>query len=226
MMVDNLYRNYSRIDGYLHELSNDVYPQPEDEGHLKMAMDVIDSWKEHIRTCRTVLDVGCGEGFCQPLFESLGTSYTGVSLGDDLAVAWKHNRNVIQADFSFLEFPDNFFDFVFSRHSLEHSPMPLLTLMEWHRVGTKYLGLVLPKPDYWKFGGRNHYFVLSLNQVRVLLARAGWNPIRISMDKDNEYRVLCEKAVRPLYGRAITSTTDVIDSVEQLDLEAVEWHSI
>ena len=43
------------------------------------------------------------------------------------------------ADYNFLEYPDNSFDLVFSRHSLEHSPFPVLTLMEWYRVARDFM---------------------------------------------------------------------------------------
>lgn len=170
-------RDYALFDGYLNELTMDVYDQPEDAGHMALAEEVIRRWMSSLSGCKTVLDVGAGTGFCQPMFEVWGCEYTGVALGNDVLMAKDANRNVLKMDFSFLDFPDKSFDLVFSRHSLEHSPFPLITLMEWRRVARNWLGLILPAPEHYGFGGRNHFSVMTQNQVDYVLERSGWRPI-------------------------------------------------
>lgn len=167
-------RNWERMDGYLTALLKDVYPQPQDSGHSGLAKLVIDQWGALLTTCHSVLDVGCGEGFCQPFFESWGMSYEGVCLGQDFVVARDLGRNVKKMDFNFLEYEDRSFDMVFARHSLEHSPMPILTLMEWHRVARQWLGVVLPAPEWYTYVGANHYSVATMEQAKGWLDRAGW----------------------------------------------------
>jgi len=137
-------RDYTRIDHYLDQLISEIYPQPQDDGHTAWANESIEYFCANMEKCRTVVDVGCGEAFCQPIFENKGFGYLGVCLGDDFRVALEKGRVVIEADFSFLEFPENSFDLVYSRHSLEHSPFPLLTLMDWKRITRKYISLVVP----------------------------------------------------------------------------------
>jgi len=132
-------RDWSRIDQYVSKLYGDIYPQPEDEGHTQYAERVVNYWMSRMSTCKSVLDVGCGTGFCQSLFEQWAVSYEGVCLGEDFLEAKRLGRNVKNMDFSFLEYDDRSFDLIFSRHSLEHSPMPLLTLLEWHRVSRSWL---------------------------------------------------------------------------------------
>lgn len=168
-------RDYSHIDQYITKLHGDIYNQPEDSGHTQLAKKVIDYWMSRMNTCHSVLDVGCGEGFCQPLFEKWDISYEGIAMGEDVMQAQEQNRNVKKMDFNFLEYPDDSFDLIFSRHSLEHSPMPLLTLMEWHRVSKSWLGLVLPAPEWYTFKGQNHYSVMNLPQIEQLLDVADWN---------------------------------------------------
>lgn len=200
-------RNWSRIDGYLTSLLGDVYPQPsgKDE-HSFLAKLIVDKWMARLTGCKTVLDVGCGEGFCQPFFEKWGATYEGVCLGDDFLVAIDKGRNVKNMDFSFLEYEDNSFDLIFSRHSLEHSPMPLLTLMEWNRVSKQWLGLVLPAPEWYTYRGLNHYSVMNHEQMENLLDRAGWkilwneigykdreNEVGQTFPRVHEYWVFCEK---------------------------------
>ena len=189
-------RNYKHIESHLDELLEDVYPQPVDEGHTALALDVIDNWIADLDNCDSVLDVGCGEAFLQPAFEYLGIKYTGVCLGEDYTKANKLGRSVEKHDFNFMPYKDEQFDLVFARHALEHSVMPLISLMEWHRVATRWLCLIMPKPKYWTFIGRNHYSVMALSQCRFLLQRAGWKIVGEDHSHYTEYRFMCEKVHR------------------------------
>jgi SAM-dependent methyltransferase len=171
-------RNFRNINKYLDSLALDIYPQPPDDGHTAWATEAIDAFFPYLPNCKTVLDVGCGQGFCQSIFEKYGFEYTGIAMGEDVVEAKKIGKNVIEMDFSFLEWFENAsYDVVFSRHSLEHAPSPLLTLMEWHRVTKKYLVLVLPAPEYWQYAGRNHYFMLHEKQWENLFDVAGFTVV-------------------------------------------------
>jgi SAM-dependent methyltransferase len=190
-------RDYTKIDSYLNELLDDVYPQPVDPGHLRMATDIIGKWISRISDRPlSILDVGCGEAFVQSLFESQGCIYTGVTLGQDAKIAQDLGRNVLLGDFHFLDFHDQSFDLVFSRHSLEHSPMPLLALMEWHRVARAWMVVVLPNPVHYAWEGKNHYSVMSRTQALSMLLRAGWNAIWTDDSEETELRFMCEKRPR------------------------------
>jgi SAM-dependent methyltransferase len=198
-------RDYSNIDRYITSLYQDIYEQPEDTGHTQLAQKVIDRWMSGMTSCHSVLDVGAGVGFCQPMFEKWNVDYYGIALGDDVVKAQELGRMVRRMDFSFLEFYDNSFDLIFSRHSLEHSPMPILTLMEWARVSRSWLGLVLPHPDWYGYKGKNHYSVMNLEQIKFLLDRAGWYVIWENIDqllfeegrpetsRNHEIWLMCEK---------------------------------
>ena len=163
-------RDYTRIDQYLDSLQGDVYAQPEDAGHTKDASRLC-LWAKNLGS---VLDVGCGNGFCQQFIPD----YTGIGLGQDIKDGKQMGRNVREMDFNFLTFDENSFDTVFSRHSLEHSPFPILTLMEWHRVARKKLVLCVPNPDHYTFTGRNHYSVSDAHQMAWWLRRSGWKIIK------------------------------------------------
>ena len=167
-------RDYKNIDEYINLLYSDIYPQPPDEGHTGWATESIDAFVKNSDNFNTVLDLGCGQGFCQEIFNRWGKDYTGIAIGEDVVEAQKIGKNVVECDFSFLPHPDESWDFLYARHSLEHSPMPLLTLMEWHRVSKHYLGIVVPAVEYWRYGGRNHYFVLNQEQWKNLFDVAGF----------------------------------------------------
>jgi len=178
-------RDYTKIEKYLNRLIPDVYPQPEDSGHSLLARQAIDDFMPRLEGVSSVLDAGCGEAFCEAFFKERNITYRGVCLGEDYKVAKSKGRWVYEEDFSFLSFEDGKFDLVFSRHSLEHSPFPLMTLMEWHRVTKKYVALVLPAPEHWRYGGRNHYFVLSRRQWKVLFDVAGFDIIYENVKRKN-----------------------------------------
>lgn len=174
-------RNYTNFDLHLDALLEDIYPQPADKGHLQWTKEAIaifiPSMKED---ANSVLDVGCGQGVAKIIFEEVyGWEWSGVTLGKEDLDVIRANKfgGVYEEDMSFLPFADESFDCVYARHVLEHSPFPLISLMEWARVSRKYLILVAPAPDYWGVKGKNHYAVLYRDQLGWLLARAGWKVV-------------------------------------------------
>jgi len=177
-------RDYSRIEKYLNDLAQDISPQPVDEGHTAWATDVIvnflfEGWQNaKDLNINTVLDVGCGEGFCSSIFRSVGIDWTGVTLGaNDFRIAKTKGKAYLK-DATFLDFDGGSYDLIFARHILEHSPMPLLTLMEWHRISKRYLVLVFPAWEYWLPYGKNHYYMFTKDQLWQLLSRTGWKIVK------------------------------------------------
>lgn len=183
-------RNYLFFDRYLDELQKDIYEQPEDVGHTEMAKDIINKWIPLISDAKTVLDMGCGTGFCRQFFLEHSVGYSG------LDVTVNGEFGFMSGDFTFSNIHDEMFDLIFSRHSLEHSPFPLITLMEWHRIARKYLMLIVPNPGYYTYVGRNHYSVMNIRQCRWLLRRAGWQIIERDYSEHTELRFLCRKLPR------------------------------
>ncbi len=171
-------KDYEQFDKHLAELTGDVYAQPPDPGHTEWAVDVVQEYCTIPEGINNVLDVGCGQGFLAQEFEDIGLHWTGVTIGEDYEICKKKKLNVKNTDMSFLPFRDDEFGLVFARHVLEHSPFPVITLMEWRRVCHGWLVLVAPGSDYWGWAGKNHYSVMSLDQTLWLLKRAGWRPIR------------------------------------------------
>jgi len=193
-------RDWSKIDNYYRELLDDIYYQENDEGHTRMSSKFIHEFLlSKLGKGIRLLDLGCGTGFMQPIIENTGASYTGISWNDkEITKGKKYDYNIYMMDFSFLSYPDNSFEILFSRHSLEHSLFPILTLMEWHRVSNKWLALVMPNPNHFGFVGKNHYNVANASQVHWWLRRAGWKTESFKKTKE-EYWFICEKKPRISY---------------------------
>lgn len=209
-------RDFSKFEDYLNILEGDIYAQPPDEAHTAWAIDFIEwlSKTGSLEPTMRTLDVGCGQGFTKEvLIEKLQAIWQGVTLGEDYE-AIKDWPEVSEQDMSFMDFQDGEFDMVYARHVLEHSPFPLLTLMEWYRVSSKWLALVVPAPEFWGYRGRNHYSVMNQEHLRWILARAGWIPVAeqqftvlhslwreynpevvVNRPTSVEYRLLCLKGV-------------------------------
>ena len=184
-------RDYSKFDEHYAELLKDIYEQPNDEGHSRMAEEIISKWMPRLRDIKNVLDVGCGTGFCSQYFKNYGVEYLGIAVGTPSIFPL-----IFNLDYNFTDFPDETYDLIFSRHSLEHSPFPLLTLMEWHRIAKKYLMLILPEPESYTYVGKNHYSVMNPRQIKWLLRRAGWEIFKKDYSEPTEMRYLCIKRPR------------------------------
>ena len=200
-------RDFINVDRYLNELTGDIYAQPPDEGHTDRARLIINKWIPNLDPCETVLDVGCGQGFTSFMFQHLGKTWEGVTLGQDYVRCVELGLNVKNADMTFLPHENDSFHLIFARHVLEHSPMPLLTLMEWHRVSSNWLCVVSPTPDYWGTIGKNHYSVVHAQTLKWLLQRAGWYVIWEDLDDTSEIRLMCQKIVRDVSKPLLVGST-------------------
>jgi SAM-dependent methyltransferase len=88
----------------------------------------------------------------------------------------------LEMNLSDLDFADQSFDIVWSRHSLEHSPFPLFTLMEINRI-TKLYGLVYIEVPAAESAAThelnpNHYSVLGKSMLLSLFERAGFQVLK------------------------------------------------
>lgn len=186
-------RDYQNIERYLNKLLADIYPQPPDQGHQAMIEDICTKWLSILSGLNSILDVGCGQGQAFPVLQRYAKRVEGVTLGSDVDICRSKKLKVELADMSFLPYPDKDFNLIFARHVLEHSPAPLLSLMEWWRVSKQWLLLVLPDPQHYAYVGRNHYYVLNRQQAENILNVAGWHPIWRDDSEETEIRIFCEK---------------------------------
>ncbi|NER08076.1 MAG: class I SAM-dependent methyltransferase, partial [Okeania sp. SIO3C4] len=118
------------------------------------------------------------------IFKKHGFSPTGITLNnEDVAICQQKGYQVYEMDQSFLEFEDNYFDFVWCRHCLEHSIFPYFTLQEIYRVikPEGYLYLEVPAPDTscQHQTNKNHYSVLGKTMWLDLIKRTGFEILQV-----------------------------------------------
>ena len=170
----------ARLEAFLNRIQEDVYPEPDSAMHEAIVAQAIPRLLNRFPLSRgaRVLDVGCGQGVALRHFEALGLNATGIAIGDDVEVCRGQGFSVLEMDQSFLEFPADSFDLVWSRHCLEHSVMPLFTLHEMNRVlkpgGVCYVEVPAPDTDCQHQANPNHYSVLGLTMWLELVGRSGF----------------------------------------------------
>ena len=193
-------RDYAKIDGYLSDLASDVYPQPVDKIHKNQTRAVFYTWIRQLAESgkvRSALDVGCGQGVAFKEFVDARIEVKGIALGIDVVEARinEYNINVSEMDMHFITLEDSSVDLVYARHVLEHSPMPLLALMELHKVSRKYGVFIMPHHENVVQGGINHYYMLNPVQWKVLFARSKWEVLKEDYSDPSELRFLVKKIV-------------------------------
>lgn len=184
-------RDYRQIDQYLDRLAEDVYHEEPTAHHAAAAHAVVDEMTAGLDV-ETVLELGCGAAPALDRFKARGVKTLGVSLGAEVC-----DHPVVAADMHFSGLPAACADLVIARHALEHSVMPLLMLMEMHRLTRRYALVVVPCDDPLWVDWHNHYSVLSKPMWNKLFRRAGF---RVAEERDGplepdsvEWRFLLEK---------------------------------
>lgn len=176
---------------YYEYIVNQIYSENQAGGNNSMTKFVM---KEFINPMNLeknarILDVGCGVGhFLEEMRQSGYTNIQGITYSDeDIDVCNSNGYSVAKGDISFLSDKDCSVDFIFNRHTLEHSPFPFITLLEYNRVIKKFgkMYIEMPTPDNcrWIASERNpnHYSIMGLEMLRSLLARSGFDIDRVDM---------------------------------------------
>lgn len=174
-----------RFKEFLEIVRGHVYSEPDTEIHTNtinaMTKKIVD---EHFDDKDgKLLDIGCGSGYAMERMKALGmTTQQGLTLSnDDAEAARARGFEVHEQDMSFTTFNDGAFKYLWVRHALEHSPFPLLTLLEFNRIledgGKIYIEMPSPKCTRLLEDYDNHYSIMGPRQWTCLMRRARFDLI-------------------------------------------------
>jgi SAM-dependent methyltransferase len=164
-----------------------IYDEGDSQMHLELTKSVIEKYIDplNLRKNIKILDLGSGPGYFLDLMKERGyTDLTGVSLSPgDIKICEDKGHTIKKYDLSFLPQKEGYYDesvdFIFLRQSLEHSPYPIFTLMEYNRVlkqGSQiYIEVPAPNCAREHETNLNHYSILGEKQLAALLLRTGFS---------------------------------------------------
>lgn len=173
-------RELESFKNFLDVVRNHIYSEPETQLHNSVMDEIIPKIIREHGMHGPLLDVGCGNGGAMERMQNLGlTDLTGLTLStDDADAARAKGFHVDEIDMSFTEYADTQFAWLFVRHALEHSPFPLLTLLEFYRIlaqgGKAYIEMPSPKCSRLLEAYDNHYSIMGMRQWSELMKRAGF----------------------------------------------------
>jgi len=158
-----------------------------DEGEVpeveQLTAQIIENFIKPIKLKKTakILDIGSGVGYFLDQMKDLGyKDVTGVSWTEgDLKALKDKKHKVIKSDINFIKDDDDKYDFIYCRHALEHSPFPMIALIEYNRLlkkgGQLYVECPAPNNARMYENWDNHYTVVNEVMLQSLVQRAGFD---------------------------------------------------
>ena len=175
---------YEKFKRFIQIVQDTVYHEPETPNfHNKIIDSVINDIIKplDLPTDSKILDVGCGSGYFMRAMRELGYDNTlGITLNDeDIAECNKDGLNTFKSDFTFINLPNDTADFIWCRHSLEHSVFPFFTLLEYNRLlkngHQMYVEVPAERTDRRHEENGNHYSIMGNEMWANLFLKAGFD---------------------------------------------------
>lgn len=163
-----------------------IYDEGPSDLHQKLTKEVVKTYIDPLSLPKNaiIMDMGSGPGYFLDEMKSRGyTNCIGVGLSPgDNKICRDKGHTIKEYDMTFIPQKDGWYDesvdFIFARHSLEHSPYPIFTLMEYNRIlkqfGKMYIEVPAPDCDREFEFTPNHYSILGHKQWVALLDRTGF----------------------------------------------------
>lgn len=172
-----------KLKFYYNHVLSETYSEPHSTYHQQITHDVIERFIRplQLNMDARILDLGSGRAYFLDRMRALGyTDVTGITLSvEDYNHGVTLGHRMRHADMNFLQDTDESQDLLFSRHSIEHSPFPYISLLEYNRVlkPRGWLYIETPRPDSERphENNRNHYSILGRTQWLALLTRTGFD---------------------------------------------------
>jgi len=182
-MTNSAISNQLKLKFYYDHVLSQVYSEGDSPFHQTITHDVVERFIDPLMLPRDsrILDLGCGPGYFLDAMSDRGYSdVTGVTLSrEDLEIVSKKNHQVRLGDMNFLPELDESVDMLFCRHSIEHSPFPYITLLEYNRVlrpnGVLYIEVPQPDCERNHEVNSNHYSIMGRSMWLSLLQRTGFD---------------------------------------------------
>jgi SAM-dependent methyltransferase len=164
-----------------------IYDEGESQYHKDLTKQVVETYFDPLELPKDskILDLGCGPGyFLDEMQKRKFTNVIGVTLSpEDIRLCESKGHVIKPYDISFLPQDEGYFDesvdFIFLRHTLEHSPYPIFSLMEYNRIlkQSAKIYIEVPQPDCDRRHeyNLNHYSIFGHNQLLALLHRTGFD---------------------------------------------------
>lgn len=172
-----------KLKFYLDHVQSQVYSEGTSPMHETGTRDSVERFIDPLRLPQdcVILDLGCGAGYFLDLMRDRGYHRViGITLSrDDAVMCQTKGHQVRLADINFLPDKDETVDLLWCRHSLEHSPFPYFSLIEYNRVlrpgGVLYIEVPQPGCDRPHETNPNHYSILTRAMWLSLLQRTGFD---------------------------------------------------
>ena len=120
-----------------------------------------------------ILDVGCRDHTTKAYFNVLGLEWEGIDKSPQ-----QTQGNIISMNMEELNFEDDYYDFLFVCHSLEHCENPLQALKEFHRVlkkgGYVFISLPCHCAHHILESDADHIFCFTDIQLMRLMGHVGF----------------------------------------------------
>lgn len=211
--------NFQRLEKFLINTEDNVFPETDqntkwnyiNNENIDIVIDMFKTITNISLIGLKILDIGFGSGSELELFKKEGANIIGININDkDFNIVKENGFEIYKMFQEFMEFNDNIFDVVWSRHCLEHSIMPYYTLHEYKRVTKNggYLYIEVPAPDT-KLNHQNsinHYSVLTKSMWISLMKRTGF---KIISSGDLPSRIITNESGSDLYYQFILRKENV-----------------
>jgi SAM-dependent methyltransferase len=174
----------SKFNEYEKRAYSTVYTEGDETFHDSIIKEFAEKFLPELKIPKkaVILDIGCGPGIFMDAAKNLGyKNLLGVTLSkEDHAACKKKGFKTLNSSMSDLNQKDGTVDFIWCRHAIEHSPYPLFTLYEFHRVlkDSALVYIEVPAPDnarlFMHEFNPNHYSILGDRMWQGLFEKAGF----------------------------------------------------